>query len=40
MNNKQFYEAPAATVLELKEQGIICSSASFNISYPEEDWTI
>lgn len=37
MDKKEFYEAPATNVLELKSEGIICQSGNLNVIYEEED---
>ena len=37
MDKKEFYEAPATNVLELKSEGIICQSSNLNVIYEEED---
>ena len=37
MSNKEFYEAPAVVVVELKTEGLICESTRMNVQYEEED---
>ena len=37
MDKKEFYEAPATKVLELKSEGVICQSGNLNVIYEEED---
>ena len=38
MSIREFYEAPATEVVELKTEGVICQSGQLNVSYEEEDW--
>ena len=37
MDIKEFYEAPAILVLELKSEGVICQSGDLDVVYGEED---
>jgi hypothetical protein len=40
-NNKELYERPAITIVEVKQEGVICQSVNptYNPMNPEQDWT-
>ena len=37
IKDKEIYETPATTVLEVKAEGLICGSTTLNLNYEEED---
>jgi hypothetical protein len=37
MNNQELYETPSTTVVEVKIEGVICSSADFFTPFNEEE---